>query len=178
VCEIKQNLAFSLFSTAVALQLLPFRLVEMSTEETVKRLLKLHDEAFDPEKAMKEHNITWEDVEALREMAKSSEFVPKAFLDKGFILILAACDNDKDKSLNLLHNYCKLKKKTPEFFANRDVEGEEVQQALNNQIYATLPPTPRNNNLVLHKLSNYEPKNYVFDAAEKTFLMTIGAEVF
>lgn len=143
-------------------------------EDILGKFRKFEAEAFDYEEAMNSNNITQDDVDELREMSISSEFVPKALLDKVFLLFLITCENNKDKSLNLLHNYCKLKKETPEFFAKRDFESEEIQQALNNQIYATLPPTPNNCNLILHKLSNYEPKNYVFDAAEKTFLMTIG----
>jgi hypothetical protein len=149
--------------------------VKMSNEEDVSEKFKTFiEEAFSSEKAMKAKNITQDDIDMLREMSLSSDFIPKALLDKFHLLILITCDNDKDKSLNLLHNYCKLKKETPEFFAKRDVMSDEIQQALNNQIYAVLPPTPSSCNLILHKLSTYQPKSYIFDAAEKTFLMTIG----
>ena len=143
-------------------------------EENVRKIKKIRAESYDSEKAMKEHKITQDDLDILREMASSSEFIPKAMLAELYIVALAACDNDKDKCLKLMHNYCKLKKLTPEFFANRDVESDEIQQALANQFYATFPTTPSDCNLVFHKLSNFEPKNYVFDAAEKTFLMTVG----
>lgn len=143
-------------------------------EEIVEIVEKLRAKAFDSEKVMKEHNIVQDDLEMLRKMASSSEFIPKSLMNEFFIIFLATCDNDKDKCLKLMHNYCKLKKISPEFFANRDVESDEIQQALDNQFYATLPSTPSNCNLVFHKLSNFEPKNYIFDATEKTFFMTIG----
>lgn len=59
----------------------------------------------------------------------------------------------------------------PEFFHNRNPESVEVRQCLDNQYYATFPPSPDNGNLIYTALSNYEPQSYVFDEACKTFIM-------
>lgn len=67
-----------------------------------------------------------------------------------------------------------MKKNSPEFFRNRDVFSDEVQFALDHQVYLTLPVTPDNCTPVLHKLSDYRPKAYIFDEAIKTFIMTAG----
>lgn len=146
----------------------------MVDQQIHSKFRKLIAEAFNYEDAMMENNITQDDVDNLRELSISSEFVPRGIVDKILLLILIACDNAMDKSVNLLHNYCKFKKRAPEFFANRDVESKEIQSAFENQYYFPLPPTPKNCNLFFHKLSNYEPRNYVFDNAEKAFLVTIG----
>lgn len=66
----------------------------------------------------------------------------------------------------------------PEWFSNRDIASKEVQSSLDNQVYVSLPVTPDNCNLILHKAISFEPKDYVFDDAEKTFLITIGKMLF
>lgn len=131
-------------------------------------------EAFSYEKAMKDHGITQKNVDNFREALKSSEYVPKATMDKVLLMTLISYDNNLVKSLQIFNNFCKFVTDTPEWFTNRDIDSVEIQQAFDNQIYVSLPPTPENFNLILHKASNYEPKNYIFDNAEKAFLITIG----
>lgn len=75
----------------------------------------------------------------------------------------------------MLESYYKLKKATPEFFSNRDVESKEVQAALDHQDYVALPLTPDDYNLIFHRLSSFEPPHYVFDEAVKTFILTSEA---
>ena len=151
----------------------------MSNDQIVKKFQKWIGEAFDSETVFKEHSITQDDIDNLRELLASSEYVPKAMIDKFFIMGLVTCENNVDKSVNLFHNYCKLMKETPEWFTNRDVESLEVQQAFDNQYYLSLPPIPgKNYHLIYHALSNFEPKNYIFDEAEKTFLMSIEAAMY
>lgn len=146
----------------------------MVDQKILEQVRKLIASAYNCDEVMKENGITQDDVNALRERSVSSSFVPKGIIDKILLMILVACDNDMDKSVKLLHNYCKFVKEAPEFFSNRDVESKEIQSSLDNQYYISLPPTPNNCNLVFYKLSNYEPKNLNFDDAEKTFLMTVG----
>ena len=145
-------------------------------KETRKLVKQFEEMYFDYDKVMKEHKITQEDVDYLRERSKSLELIPKATTDRMFLLMLVTCDNDEEKSLILGNNYFKLKRKMPEFFANRDMNSDEIQQCLNNQYYVTLPPTTKNYALIFHKLSNFVSKNYNFDEAVKTFTMTIGNE--
>lgn len=87
------------------------------------------------------------------------------------LLFLNAGKNDVNKSSKLLHNYYKIKKSTPKFFSNRDVDSKEIQDCLDNQNYVRLPVTPDNCYLIFHRLSNDDPKYYNFDAAAKTFIM-------
>lgn len=70
-----------------------------------------------------------------------------------------------------LENYYKLRKETPEFFANRDLESKEIQASLDHLYYIGLPTTPDNCNLIYHGLSSYEPSHYVFDDAIKTYIL-------
>lgn len=139
-----------------------------------QQVRKLIASAYNYDEVLTENGITQDDVNTLRELSKSSEFVPRAMIDKILLMILVACDNDMDKSVSLLHSYCKFVKETPGFFANRDVDSKEVRSSLDNQYFISLPTTPNNCNLFFFKLSNSEPKKHNFDAAEKTFLMTVG----
>lgn len=65
-----------------------------------------------------------------------------------------------------------IKRSTPEFFANRDVQSEEIQQCLENQEYFYLPVTSDNQSLIFHKVTNTDAKSYHFDNAAKTMMMT------
>lgn len=87
-----------------------------------------------------------------------------------------AYKNDVEKSAQMLEIYYKMKKSTPEFFANRDLDNKEIQSSLDHQDYVSLPVTPDNQNLIFHRLSSYEPKHYIFDEAVKTFI--IACEVY
>lgn len=71
-----------------------------------------------------------------------------------------------------------MKRNSPEFFKDRDVFSDEIQHAFENQVYLSLPVTPNNCNVVFHKLTNFDPKAYNFDAAIKTFIITAEACTF
>lgn len=146
----------------------------MSIENDVRKFREFIAKAFDYEKVMKENCITQDDIDNFKEMLKSCEHVPKAMMNKALLTVLVRCDNDYDKAVNNMQNFCKFNREAPEFFGNRDVESAEVQQALDNQVYLTLPPTPDNYNWIVHKLISHEPKDYIFDNAEKAFLITVG----
>lgn len=139
-----------------------------------ERFVNIIRGAFPYEKTLKEHGLTQEDVEEFREMMYSSEYFPRAMLDKFLLLVLIACNKRLDKCVNLMHNYLKSMKESPEFFHNRVYDDKGVQQALKNQYFFSLPPTPKNYNLVFYRLQSTEPKNYVFDDSEKVLLMTVG----
>lgn len=140
----------------------------------VEKVKIIDAESFDLDTALNAHNITRQDLDNFREISRLSNIIPKAFLPKAFLVILIACENNKDKAFNLLNSYCTFKKEMPEFFSNRNVESDEIQQVLKHQIFASLPSTPKNYNLLIHKLSNFDPKNYFFDASMKTYSMVIG----
>lgn len=94
------------------------------------------------------------------------------------MLFLNAYKNDVDKSAKMIESFYKMKKATPEFFANRDVESKEIQAALDHQDYVALPLTPDDNYLIFHRLSSFEPIHYVFDEAVKTFIITSEAYAY
>lgn len=79
-----------------------------------------------------------------------------------------------DQAVKLVSNHYQIKKDSPEFFQNRDVESAEVQSSLSKQDYVILPSTPDKCNLILFRLSSYEPSDYNFDHAAKTYIMTFG----
>lgn len=91
---------------------------------------------------------------------------------------LKACDGDVDKSATLIENYYKIKKSTPEFFANRDIASEEIQKCLDNQDYIRLPITPDNCHLIFHRLSSHDAKTYSYDSAVKTFIMLTETDIY
>lgn len=155
-------------------QLSVFLIFKMSDKELIKKMKRIMAESFDSEIVMKENDITLDDLDHFRDLLKSCEQVPKALMNKAILLTLVACRKNFDKSVNLIRNYCMLKKDTPEFFHNRDVLCKEVQNSLDNQIHVSLPPTPDNCNLIFHKMINCDPKSYIFDDMEKAFTMTVG----
>lgn len=79
-----------------------------------------------------------------------------------------------DKSVERLEFYFKCKKISPEFFKNRDVKCQKVQETLNTLNYVLLPTTSDGSFLLLHRLSQFEPKKYNFDDAVKVFIMVSG----
>jgi hypothetical protein len=146
----------------------------MSDFEAIATFKKLIAAAYDYEQTMKDHNVSQEQVDTLSEMLKSCDDVPRGIFDKILLVGLIACDNNLDKSVALVNNYCKYGKDSPEFFDNRDVDAVEFQAVMNNMYFAVLPPTPDNCNLVVGRLSGYEPKDYDFDQTTKTFMMLLG----
>lgn len=80
---------------------------------------------------------------------------------------------DIERSSKWIHVYYKMKRNSPEFFANRDVASDGVQDSLKNQINLILPVHDACN-ILLHKIKSSEPKAYVFDEAIKTFIMMAG----
>lgn len=81
-----------------------------------------------------------------------------------------AFPNNVEKSMKMLKVYYKMKTKVPNFFSNRDVSDRTIQDSLDHQYYVPLPVTPDNCNLIFHRLSSFDPKQYVFDEAVKTFI--------
>lgn len=146
----------------------------MSIEDDAIKFKKFCANSFNYELALEESKITQCDVNNFKEILKSHAQVPKALMDRGLLLFLTATDNDVEKSVSMITKYCKMISEIPEWWSNRDVQSKEVQSSLDNQVYVSLPATPENYNLILHKAISFEPKDYVFDDAEKTFLITIG----
>ena len=134
--------------------------------------------AFDYKKALERENLKQKSVDLLRVKLKHSKDVPLAIVDKQLLLFLNACKNDVDKCVLLVENYYKIKKSTPEFFSNRNLDSEDIQKCLKYQNYVALPITPDNKMLIFHSLRNFVASNYDFDAAAKTFIMTSGDKFF
>lgn len=130
--------------------------------------------AYDYKKALDRENLKKENVKLFREKLKDSKIVPKAVVDKQLLLFLNACKSNVDKSVKLIESFYNIKKSAPEFFANRNVDSDEIQKCLKNQNYVALPVTPDNNILIFHSLKNHDPNSYNFDDAAKTFIMTSG----
>lgn len=152
-------------------------------------------DSYNYEEALERQNLKQKNVDLLREKTKRSKFVPRYIHDKQvrqiqklfrnqlsfnfvffmlkLLLFANACKDDIDKGSKWLHIYYKMKRNAPEFFANRDVLSDEIQNALRDQFFYTLP-VYNGCNVVCHSLRSYEPKKYVFDEAIKTFIITTG----
>jgi hypothetical protein len=89
-----------------------------------------------------------------------------------------SCSGNIEDTVKKVCNYYKCKNDIPEFFKDRDLESTEIQQCFDNQHYVTLPVTPSGCNLIFFSLSNYEPKNYIFDSACKMFIMLVESYLF
>lgn len=150
---------------------------EQEKIKIVKKMKKFIAEAFDYEEVMIARKVTQEQIDNLRQKLIQFDFFPKSTANKALLLLLVACQNDPDKCLTLAKSFFEFSRNTPEFFANRDVASKEVQGCLRNQVYVTLPPTRENYNLMLLKLSSYDPKSFFFDSAVKTFIMATGKQL-
>jgi hypothetical protein len=84
---------------------------------------------------------------------------------------LNSCNGDVERAAKKFEKFYNLKKECPQFFTNRDVASEEIQNCLKNLVYVALPVTPKNQNLILHRLISQDPNDYNFDDSVKTFIM-------
>lgn len=151
---------------------------------------KIYKSAFCFDEALERQKLTREGVELLRVKLKSSKIVPKFVIDNQvkcckhqnrftililhfvkLLLFLNSCDGDEDLAVKKLETYYDIKRSSPEFFANRDLESEGVQKCLDNLRFVALPVTSDNCNLILHQFKNPKPREYDYDDAIKTFIM-------
>ncbi|KAG5679563.1 hypothetical protein PVAND_009123 [Polypedilum vanderplanki] len=144
----------------------------------LQRFKEILKSAYNYNEALEREKLSQENVNLLREKLKSSKIVPQSLVDKQLLLFLNACKSDVEKSAVLIENYYKIKRSSPEFFQNRNVESDEIQNCLKNQYYVSLPTTPDNNMLIFHSLKNFDPNSYNFDSAAKTYIMTTEAYTF
>lgn len=91
---------------------------------------------------------------------------------------LIASKKDVDKALTLIINHYAIKKECPEFFHNRNVKAEGIQRSLKNQDFVILPSTRDHCSLILFRLSSFDPKDYDFEFAAKTYIMTFETAIF
>lgn len=73
-----------------------------------------------------------------------------------------------------MENYYKNGNLVPEFFKDRDVFSQKIQNCLENQYFIILPITKDNQMLFFHSLKNQDPSTYEFDTAVKVFCMLFG----
>lgn len=148
----------------------------MRNDEEVNKFRDILSRSFDFRSEMTRRDVTQDDLDTLRDMALSSEFIPKGAIDLFLYVFFVGNDKNFDKTITTLHKYGQLVQDAPEFFFNRDVFSKEVECCLENQYYIVLPPTPKNCNLIYHHKLNNDPKSYVYDDVTRTFLMTVGKE--
>lgn len=146
----------------------------MSVLRDIEALKKVLNDGYDYLEKLQEHGIVQDDVKKLRIKLSSSKVVPKVIFDKYLLLGLVACDRDVTKAAELFEELLKLRRCTPEFYASRDLTSPELQKGLDTYNIIPLAPTPKNQNLILVKLRNCDPKAYEFDDFVKLFMMTIG----
>lgn len=155
------------------------------------------DLKFDYAEALKRHNLTQAQVDALRESAKNYAIVPRSLTNKQVIklksvkmcllseltsftfalqlcLFVNACDGDVDKALQMVVKHYEIRKKAPQLFTKRDPELPELVQCFDNQFYLNMTPTPGGHLVCLFGLANQTAKNYFYDESTKCFLMMIG----
>lgn len=94
------------------------------------------------------------------------------------MLFLNAAKGDVELAALKLDKYYEVKHDCPEFFKDRDLDSEEVQQALDCLIFVSLPVTPDNCYLIVTKLRMYNPKDYHFEPACKAFIMKTEATTY
>lgn len=94
------------------------------------------------------------------------------------MLFLHFANGDIEKAAERLSKYYELKKTTPEFFKNRDIQSDEIQKNLKVALAISLPMTPDNCNLILNKFINCDPKVYMFDDAMKYYVMKVEEHTY
>jgi hypothetical protein len=82
--------------------------------------------------------------------------------------------NDIDRAARRLETFFKLKRNSPEFFRNRNVHGEGIQNSMKNQYYLMLPRLSEKMSLAYHGLKSSNPSDYYLDEAIKMMIMTSG----
>lgn len=160
----------------------------------LRKFKDISNRAYNLPDALKEAKLEHKDIDDLRLGVEKFEHVPKTILDKQvrdlyldcceylndvitslqLLPFLVACGNNKEKAIKLISNHYDIKRNSPEFFKHRDVDSAEVQSCLRNQNFVILPSTPDNCNLLLFRLSSYEPSDYDFDHTAKTYIMSFG----
>jgi len=88
------------------------------------------------------------------------------------LMFLNFANNDVDAAFARCEKYVELKQSMPEFFTNRDPESDEIKAKLESCVYASLPVSPKNNMLILHKIRTSDPKDFNFEEAVKVFIMS------
>lgn len=161
---------------------------------------KVFENAYSLKEARKRQGITKDQVERFREQIIAIENIPKVLIDSQVLrskflhakccqcdkspfaqqiyLFINSCNGDVDKAVAKLVKFYEIKHQTPEFFAKRDVKSKEVQHTLDKCVYVSLPVTPDNCNLILHKIKSPNPKEYIFDEAVKVFIMKSEAYTY
>lgn len=94
------------------------------------------------------------------------------------LLFLNASKGDIELAALKLDKYYEVKHECPEFFKNRDLDSEEVQQALDTLIVVALPVSPDNCLMIAQKLRLFNPKDYNFDGACKMYIMKTEATTY
>lgn len=145
-------------------------------QKDIRKFREILSRTFDFRSEMARRGVTQDDLDTLKDMALSSEFIPRGLIDLFLYVFFIGNNKNYDKTITNLHNFCQLVQDTPEIYDNRDVFSSEIQYCLENQYYIVLPPTPKNCNLIYHHKSNYDPKSYVYEDVAKTFLMTVGKD--
>lgn len=81
-----------------------------------------------------------------------------------------------ERAVKRLEHYFECKVDSPEFFKNRDVHSEGVQQALETLNCALLPPISDTCFLSHLRLALFDPKLYNFADSTKVFIMVAGLQ--
>lgn len=90
------------------------------------------------------------------------------------MLFINLSGGDVDKAAQFLQRYYEIKQSSPEFFSNRNPESEKLQRAFKIQQMASLPISPDNCHIFIHRVSNANPREYDFDDVFKMFIMMAG----
>lgn len=91
-----------------------------------------------------------------------------------YLVFLVLYKNDIERAARRLETFFKLKRNYPEFFRNRNVNGEALKNCMKNQFYLMLPRLSEKTSLAYHALNSHIASDYNLAEAIKMMIMTSG----
>ncbi|XP_075232032.1 alpha-tocopherol transfer protein-like [Lycorma delicatula] len=128
------------------------------------------------EEYKKNPDLKKEDIEILRQWVKSQSHLPSDITEKQLILFYHSCYYDFEATKSCINVYYKLRASTPEFFSCRRVDTPESKHSLKVLDFGCLPEKdPNGNQIIFHRLHEYESGKYVLDDGIRLLIMAFEA---
>lgn len=122
---------------------------------------------FKVEELIKAGRTTAYNIEAIQEWLEIIGTIPK-MSDEQVAIFLLACKNDVEATKKCIVCYFKYKAAAPEIFANRDIDGEEMDDTFNVTTMAIMPHRTKDNYAVfLATLKDTAYSNFNIDSQVK-----------
>ncbi|KAL7030133.1 hypothetical protein ACKWTF_006537 [Chironomus riparius] len=150
----------------------------MDIKEIRNKFKYYFEKAYNYEEAINRQKIDHNDVVRLRQKLVSFPHVPLLIHDKILLIFLNGCEGDIEAAAKRIESYYNIKNSSPELFWNRDPESKELQFSFQIQQMATLPISPDNCVVFIHRTVDTDPHKYHYDDVFKMFMMMAEIAIF